>query len=104
MTATTVVVVMDDEDFDMLPETSMAWAGIDWEEKHPGRFIPARSAETEIRWNLTRAYWLGDPYASVLLARAFLQAREEEFQVLVDDSQGQFVIVTNYEARAARKV
>ena len=51
-----------------------------------------------------RAYWLGENYAAVIFARAFLAARGFDYEVLFDTASDEaggpmfgYVIVTDYE-------
>ena len=97
--AGSVVVQVTAEDFGHLCENSAAWADLSLQ---LGRFEVVETAARYREWK--RAYWLGDGYAAVIFARAFLAARGFEYEVLFDTAAGNqggpmfgYVIVTDYE-------
>lgn len=87
-------VELDHSDFALLYTNSMKW-GIKWAD-HTNRFqtVPFGGF---VDWDLRRAYWFADA-ASMVLARAYLRSIELRFQVLSDEVDGSYVIVTDYEA------
>jgi hypothetical protein len=97
--AGTVVVQVAAADFERLWENSSDGSVTD----QAGRFEVVEASEA--RWSgWKRAYWLGDNYAAVIFARAFLAARGFDYEVLYDtasDREGGpmfgYVIVTDYE-------
>jgi hypothetical protein len=46
----------------------------------------------------TWAYWLGAGYPSVILAKAYLASEGIAYQVASDEADGEWVILTHYEA------
>lgn len=92
---TVIRVEMTNDDFEMLATASMHWAGQDWETQD-GRFIPLPDRDTPIVWTYGYAFWFG-PWANVILARSFLDAKGFAYQVLSDEgSAGECVIITDY--------
>ncbi len=96
--AGTVVVQVTAADFERLCENSATGDVIN----QIGRFEVVETAARYREWK--RAYWLGDGYAAVIFARAFLAARGFEYEVLFDTAAGNqggpmfgYVIVTDYE-------
>ena len=67
---------------------------------HPGRYEVVEAAEPR-SW--LRAYWIGENYAAVIFARAFLAARGYEYEVLFDTASDEggpmfgYVILTDYQ-------
>jgi hypothetical protein len=90
-----IIVRMSDDDFVMLCENSQRWAGHGWSDRHPNRFVSIHGGEMAVHWNFAHAYWF-DRWADVLIGRAFLEARHQEYQVLIDDGVSQFVVVTDF--------
>lgn len=82
---------IDESDFEMLYITSTLW-GVDWILQNT-RF----SAKQPIHYNHKWAYWFKD-YAGYLFARTFLDGIRTDYQELVDEATGDFVLVTNYTA------
>jgi hypothetical protein len=95
-----IQVTMDDADFGYLTENSAEWAPIagEWAQQiSAGRFM-AMPPGAPLLTTWKRAYWLGDAYASVMLARAFLDAWGHDYQLVSDESDGGgWVILTDYE-------
>ena len=82
--AITVKLVLDADDFDRLCENSGKASGIA-AGKNRWRFKDAGDgAPPVLPWRYV--YWLGRNYANVLLARSFLQAWGEDFQVASDEA------------------
>jgi hypothetical protein len=77
-----------ENDFNMLSETQMQWAGYDWEIQS-GRFTEGLSFD--FQW----AFWF-DSLPAMIMARTFLMQREVKFQETYDDALEQFVILTDY--------
>ena len=95
--AGTVVVQVTADDFERLCENSAPGGVI----SQIGRFEAVEAGECRER---KRAYWLGENYAAVIFARAFLAARGFDYEVLFDTATGEpdapmfgYVIVTDYE-------
>jgi hypothetical protein len=83
-------------DFDQLTINSTNWAATHkaWK-KQEGRFEAVGDFNQDIDYTFIRAYWLED-YASVLFAKAFLEALNYEYKVLFDSADSLYVITTNY--------
>jgi hypothetical protein len=89
---------MDAADFDALPVSSMQWHGQGWHDQ-PDRFAPHKG-DDPIDWGMRLVYWFADAPA-MILARAYLQARGERFQVLTDEApDAPFLIITDYPGSA----
>ena len=96
MGAITLKIVMDDADFGYLTQNSAEWGTGFAGQVAGGRFETGAHDVPLTSWK--RAYWLGDSYTSVILARAFLAAWGYDCQVLIDQaSDGEWVILTDYE-------
>lgn len=93
-----VEISINAEDFEFLRNNSMAWAGHDWEiQVFDGRFEAAGKAGQEPGMHWRRAYWMGPEYTAVILARAFLQAKGFDCEVVFDlAGPGQWMILTDY--------
>ena len=97
--AGTVVVQVTAADFERLWENSATGDVVN----QIGRFEVVEAAERPgTEWK--RIYWLGQGYAPVIFARAFLAARGFDYEVLYDTATGNeggpmfgYVIVTDYE-------
>ena len=81
---------LDGNDFNLLCETKMQWAGMQWE-AIAGRFIDLDVNDYNHLW----AYWF-DSYAAVILARTFLSEQNIPFAHSFDEAQGQYVLVTDF--------
>ena len=99
--AGSVVIQVTAADFERLCENSGAWAGRGWQ---LARFESLDSAGPPSSREWQRIYWLGDNFAAVIFARAFLAARGFEYEVLSDrasdagsDRMYGYVILTDYE-------
>ena len=94
-----VVIQVTAADFQRLCENSGQWA--DWEV--PPRRFESLDTTSPANGHWQRAYWVGDNYTSVILARAFLAARGHDYKILYDTAEhpnGQafgYVILTDYE-------
>jgi hypothetical protein len=94
-----ITVEMDAADFMTLCVNSMQWAGQGWHDQ-PDRFRPYRPGE-HVDWrSFQYAYWFDSP-SDMILAREYLRAAGEPFQVLWDEAGDgvPYLIVTNYEFR-----
>lgn len=94
-----ITVSMDEHDFEQLADNSMKWSGGGWEEQLD-RFLPYGNAK-EVCLSYSFAYWYPNA-TSMLLARSFLDAAGEHYQVLFDEADGTtpYVITTDYASRA----
>jgi hypothetical protein len=95
-----IQIAMDDADFGYLTENGAEWAAIgsEWAPQIAGgRFMTVPAGGIPFTtWK--RAYWLGEDYVHVMLARAFLAAWGHDFQVLSDETDGGgWVILTDYD-------
>jgi len=98
--AGTVVIQVTAGDFERLCENSGKWGLGDGS----GRFEDLDGRPPSSRqW--ARIYWLGRDYTAVIFARAFLDARGYEHEILYDTASGEggpmfgYVILTDYEER-----
>lgn len=89
---------MCEHDFDMITTTSMEW-GPDWIDQAP-RFEMMGSDVIDFSWGM--GYWVADG-PSVILAKNFLWAKDEGFQVYVDTITDDYLIVTNFRTKGWRK-
>ncbi len=96
-----VILNMDETDFEQLSIVSMQWCypggRNDWTSQ-PGRF-ETRAGDTTINWEFRYAYWVGEEWATVLFARAYLDAIGQPYQVLWDIAENpdsSWVIITDY--------
>lgn len=80
---------LDESDFELLWITSMEW-GLQWFQQQT-RFSNKQPIHYDHKW----AYWFKD-YPSYLLGRAFLEGIKTDYQELVDEATGDFVLLTNY--------
>jgi hypothetical protein len=80
---------LDETDFELLHITSTAW-GVEWILQQT-RF----NCKTPLHFDHKWAYWFKD-YPSYLLGREFLDGIKTDYQELVDEATGDFVLVTNY--------
>jgi len=94
-----VVIQVTAADFERLCENSGKWA--DWTPP-AGRFESTDTTLPSARqWQY--AYWVGSNWATVIFARAFLNARGHDYEVLYDTAEhpnGQlygWVILTDYQ-------
>lgn len=101
-----VVIDMDGDDFDHLCESSMRWRGNSWREQ-AGRFEPhGKKYDEDPSWEWSVAYWVGDSFTTVLLARAFLQGLGETYEIVFDTAEHPsgacigYVILTHYESKS----
>jgi hypothetical protein len=78
--AITIELTLDD--FLKLNHSSKKWAGQGWEDD-PDRFEPVPVDDT-VKYVYKYAYWFGDCWACVVLARAFLEDRGCMYQVVLD--------------------
>jgi len=99
-----VTLRINGDDFDRLTLNSMRWSASDWYDQ-ADRFETTSRGE-EINWGWTYAYWVGDAWANVILARVYLESIGEPYQVLwdmVENPDPSWVILTNYTAEAWRQ-
>ncbi len=100
---------MDDEDFDRLFHTAQEWAAnMDGTAQAPnsgfrhqisdGRFslCGRENGPPSSRWKW--GYWTGS-FASVILGRAFLDAGGFGYEVVSDEADGDWAILTDYSDR-----
>jgi hypothetical protein len=83
--------LLTEQDFDRLWDTSMEWQGAGWEAQD-GRFSPPIS----YRWK--RAYWFELAYANFVIACSYLEEQGHKYETAEDEAGG-WVIVTNYESK-----
>jgi hypothetical protein len=76
---------MTHSDFEHLCETHTKWHGQNWEIQD-GRFeVSSGNYDDPINFEFAHAYWVGDNYLNVILAREYLTARGyADHQVLWD--------------------
>lgn len=97
----TIEIHMDDSDFEHLTQVSMEWATHNWSTQSD-RFencTPGEAFTEEPRWDWRMAYWLGEDYTTLLLAKSYLAAIGEPFEVLWDLDENpdmSYVLVTNF--------
>ena len=98
-----VVIQVTERDFERLWENSGEWAG--WEPP-PGRFENLDGGYPSPRqWQC--CYWLGSSWTTVIFARAFLDARGFEYEILYDTAAFPngamfgYVILTDYQEGAS---
>lgn len=96
-----IVIRMDDSDFEHLYFTSMEWrhenGRNDWTEQ-ADRF-ELHGSDTEIDWSFRYAFWVGEEWANVMFARAYLESAGQEYQILwdmVENPDPSWVILSNY--------
>lgn len=83
---------MSDRDFDLLRRNAMEWCGQGWDAL-PDRF----EYSTEPNWEYAYAYWVGDSWANVMLARSFLEFHGHAHEVIWDTAENpSYVILTDY--------
>lgn len=102
----TVPMRMYEEDFDSLFANSSHWgdwAKQQWEE---GRWEHSQKKYDEApRFDWIYAYYMGDSWATVIMARSFLQHLDEPYEILWDMGENPgYVIITNYASPTWRKV
>jgi len=96
-----ITVDMEPEDFDCLVEQSMQWGPSLSEQCDNGRFETV-GGERDISKTWKMAYWMGDSYANVLLAKSYLKSIGHTYDVVWDmavDQGGQclgYILLTNY--------
>lgn len=101
-------VVVTEVDFDRLTDMSARWSPTLDDQMMDGRFDSIdRSADGYTPVIGHPAYWMGDNYAVVVLAKTFLQGEGHPFIVLWDEVPNpdcQYAIVTPYETPVWRGV
>lgn len=107
-----MVVTMNEQDFERLCTVSMRWAGQQWEAQ-AGRFEhPTERGEPQANWDwpgwqLRMAYWAGDSWVNVILMRSYLAVMGHGCEILwdlaTDDAIGEYIILTDYETMSCRK-
>lgn len=104
-----ISIEMTEDDFERLTKTSMKWQGLPWAAQD-GRFENCSSGATtdaapDYKWRM--AYWVGDSWLNVILARSYLRAAGEDCEVLwdmVENPECSYVILTNYVTETWKKV
>lgn len=81
------------KDFDLLSYSSMEWGSIDWKNKYKNRF-ECHSGD-EINWTYKYVYWF-EHYQSIIFAKMFLTSIQQDYQVLFDIGNNDWVIITDY--------
>jgi hypothetical protein len=97
-----IQIAMDDADFNCLAENIAEWAAIadEWAPQVSARRFMTMPPGAPLLTTWKLAYWLGGSYASVMLARAFLDAWGHDYQLVSDQSGGGgWVILTDYERK-----
>ena len=99
--AGSVVIQVTAEDFGRLCENSSKWAGLT---DTLTRFEGLDDDRIPPSWAWQRIYWLGGSYTAVIFARAFLNARGYDHEVLFDTAADGpdgamygYVILTDYQ-------
>jgi hypothetical protein len=87
---------LDESDFEMLYTTSMSW-GVQWILQQ-NRFASKQPIHYDHKW----AYWFKD-YSAYLFARTFLDGIRTDYQELIDEATGDFVLLSNYTALTWQK-
>lgn len=106
-TSTSFVISMSDADFEALSTNDMSWAGNNWEQRYPDRFMPV-DADEPLSYAWRYVHWF-DGWGDVILARSFLDARGHRYQVCSAESLGkepnagpEYVVLTDYHPHADR--
>jgi hypothetical protein len=99
-----VAITLDQNDFQRLWHTHMRWAGQGWNsEDHADRFETVDDRPIDYLWS--NAYWMGDTWASVVLARGYLNALGQAHQVISDIGDdlayAGYVLLTNYDCKSS---
>ena len=84
---TKIQIELDDEGFEHLWISSMAWKGTDWK-KQEARFDPKPNYD----WKFV--YWF-DNYASLKMGEAYLTAINEEYATHSDE-EGDWILLSNF--------
>lgn len=98
-TAATLTIEMDAFDFHTLSPIAMAWSPYfeerdGWEQQiQDGRFATYTGESIGRYWDI--AYWFKDR-SSVILARSYLRAIGEAHQVVSDEADGDWVILSDF--------
>jgi hypothetical protein len=79
-----------EEDFEMLTETSMKWDSSTWSEQVNDNRFTGR-----IDFNHGYIYWFNS-YAAVIAAKSILKDFKMDYSVLIDEGTGDYAISTNY--------
>lgn len=86
-------------DFELLRNNDLKWNPefLDQLEFISRNTVGAKRADMGYRWQ--RMYWFGDNYASVILAKSFLSALGQDYELYYDTAEGfeGYVILTDYE-------
>lgn len=105
-----LVITMNEDDFERLSTTSMQWAGQQWEAHAAAGWFEHATAEGEPQsnrdwpgWQYKMAYWTGDSWVTVMLMRSYLAGIGQDCEILwdpaTDDAVGEYIILTNYETK-----
>lgn len=60
-------------DFEHLCDNGMSWKTIDWEKQEDRFEVVNGKYDDPINWEFRHAYWLGEDYSHVILAREYLR-------------------------------
>jgi hypothetical protein len=80
------------DDFNRLWNTHTSWGYGFSDQLAKGRFEPV-NGEMSTRWK--QAYWLGDDYAKVIIARSWLSP--DNYAIIWDRTCGEYVLLTQYD-------
>ncbi len=99
-----VAITLDLSDFQLLWHTHARWAGQGWDsEDQAGRFETLGGRSIDYLWS--DAYWMGGTWASVVLARSYLDALGQAHQVISDMGEDPafagYVLLTNYDGESS---
>lgn len=103
-----IVISMDEQDFDLLTENSTYWTGARWNPQEDAeRFESTVRGETVKAadwpgWDLKMAYWTDDSWAKVILMRSFLRNTGQECEILWDLGMETWLILTDYKTATWR--
>ncbi len=96
---TGVTIIMGGQDFTHLITNAMRWAGEGWDTQvGDGRFLVNGEMGGHPGTGWAWAYWLGAGYAPVILAKAYLDSRHVRYEVVSDEADGEWMILTDYKA------
>lgn len=98
-----VAITVDQSDFQRFWHTHTKWAGQGWDsDDHTERFETLDGGSIDYLWS--DAYWMGDTWASVVLARSYLNALGQAHQVISDIGDDPafagYVLLTNYDGES----
>lgn len=95
-----VAVRMNEDDFERMTVQRSRWRDkFSPEDDHGDRFFPVPYSPAEtVSYEWYCGYWFLT-WSDVVLARSLLEARQEPHQIISDEHEGQYVILTNYTGR-----